>query len=233
MTRNFKAFGLAMVAALALSAVVASGAQATTASVQASSYPATLTGNQKTVNVWSVGGGVRKVSCKTAIFHGTLTAAADPVTLTPTHAECTSEPFGPVTETMNGCDYDLYPNSVTPSTGTMTTDLTCPAGKEVEIYLYENAEKHGKGEPLCRYDIPPQAGLAAGEYHNETNAATGKKDITATLNVTNVAVKSTINGKILCGIAPGATGTTTLSGSVTFTADQDSVGGAPVDLFVE
>jgi hypothetical protein len=233
MTRNFKAFGLAMAAALALSAVVASGAQATTASVRAGSYPATLTGEQKTVNVWSVGGGVRKTSCKTAVFHGTLTAAADPVTLTPTYAECNSEPGGPVTFTMNGCDYDLYPNSVTASTGTMTTDLTCPAGKEVEMYLYENAEKHVKGEPLCRYDIPAQTNLSAGEYHNETNAATGKKDITETLNVTNVAIKSTMNAKILCGIAPGATGTTTLSGSVTLTADEDNAGGLPIDVFVE
>jgi hypothetical protein len=233
MTRNFKAFGLAMVAALALSAVVASGAQAATASVQASSYPATLTGNQKTTNVWSVGGGVRKASCKTAIFHGTLTAAADPVTLTPTYAECTSEPFGPVTNTMNGCDYAFHLNSVTSTTGTMTTDIRCPAGKEVQIYLYESAAKHASGEALCTYDIPPQTNLSAGEYHNETNAATGKKDITATLNVTNVAVKSTVSAKILCGIAPGATGTTTLSGSVTLTADEDSVGGAPDDVFVE
>jgi hypothetical protein len=233
MTRNFKAFGLAMVAALALSAVVASGAQAATASVRAGSYPATLTGNQKTVNVLSVGGGVRKVSCKTAIFHGTITAAADPVTLTPTYSECNSEPGGPATVTMNGCDYDLYPNSVTATTGTGTADLTCPAGKEVEVHIYENAEKHAKGESLCTYDIPPQTNLSAGEYHNETNAATGKKDITATLNVTNIATKSTVNAKILCGIAPGATGTSTLSGSVTLTADEDNGIGAPVDVFVE
>jgi hypothetical protein len=101
------------------------------------------------------------------------------------------------------------------------------------VHIYENAEKHAKGESLCTYDIPPQTNLSAGEYHNETNAATGKKDITATLNVTNIATKSTINAKILCGIAPGATGTSTLSGSVTLTADEDNVSGLPIDVFVE
>lgn len=230
MVRKLKVLGIAAVAVLAMSAVVASAAHAATGKLTATEYPATLTGEQVGVNKFVIAAGVRTVTCKKATFHGTIKEAADPVTLTPTYSECHAAPNEiPATVTMNGCDYSLKANTVTSTTGTLTADLLCPAGKDVEIHLYENATKHKENSPLCQYTVKEQLNLPAGEYHNEGSGST--EDVTATLKA-NPVTTVTKGSKILCGAAAGSEVAATLEGTATLKGEVDG-GTAPIGILID
>lgn len=215
MIRKVKMLGLATVAVLALSAMVASAAQAATASLNAASYPASLSGAQVGVNKFIIANGVRTVTCKTATFSGTISAAADPVTLTPAYSECHAAPNElPATVTMNGCDYSLSANT---TGAALTADLVCPTGKDVEIHLYENATKHKEGSALCDYTVQAQTNLPAGTYSN------GAGTVTANLKA-NPKTTVTKGSKILCGAAIGGTVSAILEGTVDLSGKTDQGG---------
>jgi hypothetical protein len=228
MIRNLKALGLAVVAVLAMSAVVASAAQAEAGTVTAEKYPVTLTGSQVGTNELVVGNGARRVSCATANAHGTLAAASTSLTLTPSYSTCTSTGGLPVTVTVNGCDYNLAPTKVTATTG----NVICPAGKQLVVDVYATAAKHTENVRACEYQIGEQKGLSAGEYHLEGAGTT--REITATLNVTNIVTKNTIGSKLLCGLAAGETGTSVLTGTQTLTGEEDPPGAEPkhIGIFI-
>ena len=144
MIRNIKMLGLLVVAALALSAVIASAAQAETGTYTAGLTPSThttstLTGEQEGTSEWNhfVAFG-QQITCENqgVHYHGTISGGvATQVTITPTYADCTAEGL-PETVTMNGCDY-IFTRPVT-DTGKMTAkaDLTCPAGKSIDIEVF-------------------------------------------------------------------------------------------------
>jgi hypothetical protein len=121
MRGKLKTLGVALVATLAVSAVVASAAMAT-AKITASDgvYPLVLTGHQEAK---AEGGGSvpgenffestpgNKVHCTTATYESTVAAAANAttITVTPHYAGCTATPSGGgsvnATVDLNGCDY--------------------------------------------------------------------------------------------------------------------------------
>ncbi len=238
MTHRLKALGLAVVAVLSMSAVLASAAQAETGVLTPQVPPAIVTGEQ-------LGGGItfdigaaplKTVSCGTSDLDATLFGPMDPVTFTPTYEGCTSLPgFQPVTVTTNGCDYTLgftRPGSTNdpPGTGKLTAGIDCPVGQQIEIHIYENAVKHAENVSLCTYDIGPQAPVPAGTYHARMGPPA---DIEATIEARFTA-KSTIPLGGCGGMLPNQHLPITLTGTYTLRAYQDFGGleGAPIGLHV-
>jgi hypothetical protein len=230
MPRNLKALGLAVGAMLVMSAALASAAQAETGALTAQKYPAIVTGQKvNAVPVFDIGAApIRTVVCPTADLDGTLFGPTDPVTFTPTYGGCVSEPGGlPMTIAMNGCDYTVgfaRPNTTGEegATGKLTAAIDCPAGQKIEIHIYENAANHAGGVALCTYDIPPQAAVAAGVYHNKQG---NPGDVEATLGAKFTAQR-TVGPPMLCGGPPPTQHLPiTLTGAYTLRAFDDFGGG--------
>lgn len=199
--------------------------QVTTPSLSAASHPAGLEGLQVgEAHKLVIGGGVRTITCNTATLSGTITAAADPLTLTPIYRECHAAPGNlPVTVTMNACAYSLTANT----TGTsITGDLVCPLGKDVERHLYESEAKHAENVPLCAYTVQAQTNVPVGIYESIAGGA-----IRATVKASPTTFV-TKGSKILCGAAAGGAVAATLEGTVDLTGKTDP-GGAADALEVE
>jgi hypothetical protein len=225
MIRNLKMLGLAAVAVLSMSAMLASAAQAEKGTLTAESYPTILTGTQTgALTSFVVAGGVRSVHCTNANLDATITGPTTSVTVTPTYSGCTALPGNlPVTVIMNKCHYTLEltkPGSTGHPAGTGAATVTivnCEAGKTIEVNIYETAAKHTAKTPLCAYTVAAQGPLAAGTYHNNAGPP---KDITSTLEVKPVTVNK-IGPAILCGAAAGANVATTLKGTYTIEGFKD------------
>jgi hypothetical protein len=211
MMRKIRALGIAVGATLALSAALASAAQAETGALTTVGFPSIITGQKQGVGpTFDIGNGpLRTVSCGISNLETTLEGpAADPVTLQPNYANCTSEPGGatPVTVTMNGCDYTIgfgKPGTTNQpaTTGTMRGGIDCPAGQQIEIHVYENAFAHAMNVSTCTYDIRPQGPVPAGIYHNTVHAGM-VPDVTATINATFTATSTIGAGGVVCGGDP-------------------------------
>jgi hypothetical protein len=227
MIRNLKMLGLAAVAVLSMSAMLAPAAQAENGFLTAESYPTVLTGTQTGALVSTVvANGVRSIHCTNANLDGTITGAASFVTIAPTYSGCTALPGNlPATILMNGCDYTVWltrPGSTghPAGTGGVSTTIDCPAGSVIEKKIYETAAKHTAGTPLCHYTLAAQGPLAAGTYHNNAGPP---KDITWTMEVKPVTVNK-IGPAILCGAAAGANVATTAKGTYTIEGFKDLAG---------
>lgn len=210
MMRKIKALGLAVGATLALSAALASAAQAETGALTTVGFPSIITGQQGEGATFDIGNGpLRTVSCGTSDLEATLNApAADPVTFRPNYQNCTSEPGGatPVTVTMNGCDYTIgfgKPGTTNQpmTTGTMRARIDCPVGQQIEIHVYENAFAHAANVSTCTYDIGPQGPVPAGIYHNTAHVGM-VPDVRATINATFTATSTIGAGGVVCGGDP-------------------------------
>ncbi len=130
MIRNFKTFGLALVALLAMSAVAASAASADPAKAQFHSEAAhtTLSGTQVGTNTFTVNAGT--THCKTAKFAGTTTTATTKeVTVSLDYTNCNLTAFGgeslEATVDSTGCDYLL--------TASGSAHVGCEAGKALRV----------------------------------------------------------------------------------------------------
>lgn len=205
--RNLKRLGIAFVAVFAMSAVVASAAQAVNYTSTDGNYPTTVAGNQEGTHEFKAG--IRTVTCSTAQFEGTATAASSTLTITPTYTNCLATGSLPVTVAMNGCDYLFHATSTTAS----TTDIVCPVGNKIVVNIYASAAAHGEGKaPVCKINIGGQTGLTGLATENQGSGTTASVKTTA--NIANIAV--TIEGSALvCGTGATATykGVTPISGS--------------------
>ena len=164
MIRKFKTLGLAMVAVLAMSAFVASAAQA---QYTASSYPTTATATSALGNdVFTTEGG--SVECASH-FQGTLTEASSTLTVTPTYTSCKAFGFAHATVNMNGCAYVFHRTSATSSNAT----VECPAGKSITV-VAGNCEIviHAQG---------PLSSVATANSGNHVNAKANVGGITYTV----------------------------------------------------
>ncbi|HST70743.1 MAG TPA: hypothetical protein VLI94_13940 [Solirubrobacterales bacterium] len=124
MIRKFKTLGLAMIAVLAMSAFVASTAQA---QYTASSYPTsvgmyTALGN----DVFTTEGGT--VECQ-GTYGGHLNEASNSLTISPYYENCKAFGFVSATVTMNGCAYIFDRQSATSSTAT----VECATGNKIQV----------------------------------------------------------------------------------------------------
>ena len=145
MKRNLKTLGLALIAVLAMSAMVASAAGAATfTATEGAKITATDSGSVK----FTVTG--TEVTCGNAVYTGTAPAASfASITVNATFSECktaissaTILGFG-----AGECDFVLYAGG--------TADLVCAAGKDVTI-----------SAGPCVVHIPGQIGLDTLGYSN-------------------------------------------------------------------
>jgi hypothetical protein len=226
MTRNLKSLGLAFIAVFAMSAVVASAAYATNTNFHIAKANATITGagpGAGVANFFTVTTGTGKDlltrcegpnSFKGAFAVGVTTS--EPMTLTSEYRNCTVA-GSESTVTMNGCDFLFHSNS--PTLTTVSTDIVCPAGKEI-------TETTVSG---CVIHIPPQSSLTLTTFVNTGAVGSETRDMDANLNLTGI--KYTITA----GCPNTPTNLTTTDGTykeeLTITAE--SALGVSVGIFMD
>lgn len=199
MTRNLKAFVLALIAVSAMSAVAATAAQAVPV-FNAAKYPAIIDATTKrtigsSTEVLIVGN--REVECEVAHFKAKLKAPTNALTVTPLYTDhqeggvCKTGQIFKTTVTENGCDYqfNLTKKDATDYTGTM--DILCPAGKLIEIHVRDVFDKES-----CTITVPPQKGLGTLTFKNNGNHIDVSGEV---INVVSTMHSKNIN----CGINPG------------------------------
>ena len=139
MTRNLKALGLALIAALALGAIGAQGASAVVEHSyrsDAANEKTVLTGHSEGDHVFEAGTGGAKVTCTTATFSGTQSGnIVDTVTVHPIYTSCKLG-ANSVTVTTGGCNYII--DSDTTAGGHFngehaTVSVECESTHDVEI----------------------------------------------------------------------------------------------------
>lgn len=222
MTRNLKILGLAVVAALALSAVVASGASAKH-HFAAPNAPTDGTGSQTTQNIFTTSGG--EVKCNTATFSGTQGAIrSSSVSVTPAYSGCTAFGFATTHVKMNGCTYEFTTPTVNLGGGQFTGEpphVRCPAGAQIEI----TPTFFGS---VCTVKVPPQT-PTSGHVLYQNQGVDATRDVLVTSGVTGIHY-TVQPGGTLCG-ASGTNGSYT--GSVTLRGYQDGNHAIHEPIFIE
>jgi hypothetical protein len=190
---RLKAFGLALLAALALGAVAASAASAVP-QFHAESEDTTLTGTQTVLSELALDVGTLK--CEVLKFDGTTqTKTSTTVTIRPTFEKCKLSGENALV-TMNGCDFGFHVLNEEGFKGTM--DIECPDTViEVEV-------------PFCTVTIPEQTGLGSVKYTNEGEATTRAVVFDLSLN----GIKYTEHG-FLCANETVETNNGTFTSQVT------------------
>jgi len=182
MTRKIKALGLALVASLAMSALVASAAQAEFHSTVAHTI---LTGEQTTTHKFTVGSGFGAITCKKAKFTGTTTATTESSqVITPEYKECTDS-FGRTAHVTVEAKYRF----TTPSKTTENAEVHLEGKITVQI-------TNGSGVVICDVHITSQTNNNI-IYHNVAGG------VEVTTNTNNVAT-TTSGGSLNCGVSDGA-----------------------------
>lgn len=165
MKLNLKVLGLAVVAALALTAVVASGAQA--AEFHSETTPTNLTGTSTGNHVFNAAGA--KITCKNATFTGQQTGlVTSEVTVGATYSNC-SFLFFNVNVNMHGCEYKFHSNNSVDVVGGSCTGIT-----------YEGAG--------CKVVVPAQSGLSTVGF--ATAGSGSSRTINVSPNVTGIKYTS-------------------------------------------
>lgn len=128
MTRNLKALGLALVAAFAMSAVVASAASAESAfKFKSNTANPILTATQhgSNVDVFTTDAGT--VSCNTANYVGSQAGTeTNEIEVAPTYSGCTAFGFIGVPIHTNGCKYRFTTGTKTGSDFEGSVHIVCP-----------------------------------------------------------------------------------------------------------
>lgn len=217
MIRKFKALGLALVAVFAMSAMVATAAQATSGTVtffpsnaqgvtftaeQIGEHIFTLTDHKVTVEGKEE---FANTKCKKAVFDavGTVAAGATSVTVTPTYSECKS--FG-LTATIdhNGCNYILHSKTKIVSGWDVETTLTCPAGKGITITA-ATCEVTVSPQSLPHTSEVTNAGVSSPETGMDLHLHTDITGINYTVNKDGIGCPLSGTGNFVNGDYDGTT----------------------------
>jgi hypothetical protein len=202
MTRNLKALGLTVVAVLAISAMVASAAQAD--QFTTSVYPSNIKGAQTTTHSFVIGGN-RTLTCDEAIFSGALSEASSSITINATYGSAGTachvillENTFDATVIMNSCDFLLTEPTAAETKGTMHILCSTP-GNSIEIHVYNGHNvAHTEANQICRYSIAPQTPGGSLQY---TNTATVPKTVTKHAALSGIALTRKFGTLAACGAA--------------------------------
>lgn len=197
MKGNLKVLLLALVAALALSAMTASAAFGTAKFTTVSGeYPSVAIGEQEsslhTLSYFEATPG-EKIGCKVAKYEGTLTEASTNLTITPHYRECQATGALTVNATvdLNGCDFLFEALTNTSATDTHgAAKVVCPAGQKITVTA-----------ATCSVHVFPQTIKKGITY---TNLANGQ--VTVDVDVTNEIHYEDTDG-FLCPFSGNTTGT--------------------------
>jgi hypothetical protein len=202
MTRTFKQIGLVLTAALAISAVAASAAQA--GEFTAEKYPATMTGMQLENHQFKFKMGT--VICKTASFHGELAGPANMLTLSAAYGECTTGGGAAVNVNMTSCDYRLNAGeTVVEDIVEGSLDIVCgEAGDGIDFIVPATG---------CVVKVQAQNGLNSLTYTDKT----AEKDFDVDIALTGISYKQNAN----CGPGEGAFGNGEYTGKSTIKGEKE------------
>lgn len=223
MVRKLRALGLAVGALFAMSALVASAAQAETpAQFNATSYPSILTVEAKATQTFTAGT-LPAITCEKVSGEATVSEETSTITgVNVEYTECEADLFGGTAATVNfnGCDYVFHAGTMEgTSTSTGSADLVCPEGKEVVI----------NASGLCTVRIPGQTELGPITFHNEpAGEGTPEHWVRMSPNVSGIA--SSHSG--FCGSGSDAVGTYTGDVAVKGFEDVEDEEGSPVGVEV-
>jgi hypothetical protein len=183
MIRKIKTLGIVLAAALALSAMVASGAQGM---YHVSAPHSILVGSQTGSHVFTFGEGFGNITCTTSEIVGTTTAQT-PESLT-------------VTGTTSGCKDSVAGRTVhvAPYTYTFTTPKTTTGEAEVHTIKATTTHITAGGFGTCHVEIPVQT-VGGITYHN-LGGTNGVELTTESTGIDTV----TSGGFFNCGLANGA-----------------------------
>jgi hypothetical protein len=164
MIGKLRALGLVLVAVIALGALMASVASA---GALTSTGKVKLSGSESegTLTVFGM-----KVVCQVTYEfgnvgetpHGLISSGATTLTSNEIHFGCSSfigETKAPSTFTTNGCDVVKHITHIIFSLYSITYDVVCPAGKEIEVHAYTSS---AHTSTVCTVKIPAQTGLTGG-----------------------------------------------------------------------
>jgi hypothetical protein len=223
MKHNLKALGLAVVVALALSATLASAAQAI-GRFAAGSYPAIVTGTSSGAFTNT---GLTTTVCGSESFSTPMLTDSNTLQVTPSYSNCFHWGTQPVTITTNGCTFTLAISSLEGTTGEGQETVNCPAGKEIVMVRYETKAKQEKGESLCEWGIGPQGPLGRLEFYKQGSGSSESIKLETNIGFQAKAIKGS---KAVCG-GSGGTGISYAGTSqVIARADVGGVAGAQVGL---
>jgi len=216
MIRNLKFLGLALVAALAMSSVVASMASADVITSESAAVT-TATGKQEGTDVFKTHGG--QVNCTTVTYTGTFSSGASSALVAPTFSGCSYAGLA-MTIDMNGC---LYRINVTGGTSTEgSIDIVCTGSNEITVTA------PSVGTKKCILHIPAQTDLTKVKGTNIGAGAT--REITLDISITNIKYSQTAGTAETgnCATADSTTGGT-YEGTAIVTG---SISGAHVGIFL-
>lgn len=213
MTRKFKALGLSLVAVFAMSAVVASAAQA--GHIGWESGATKLTAKALQIQEFDTTAGT--IKCNEISGEVDLSKYSNPTETLETenlkytnngssNCESSVSGFEPTVE-MNECDYRFHADETVennPDAIEVTTDVVCPTGKDITI----------NGGFLCTVHVGSQSGLTT--LTATTNTEVTPEDIVLEPDVTNIDYSH----EGLCGFGSGTDGT--YNGDVTITAEDNN-----------
>jgi hypothetical protein len=190
--RNIKALGLALVAVFAMSAVIASAAQAEQ-SYRSSGTPTELSGTQVATNKFHVPG-AGTVECTGANFTGTVTGTAvSTLEVHPTYSNCVAFGFAGTHITTTGCNYKFD----TPVANQAAVHVLCTGTNTIKI------TPTFFGASVCTVEVGSQTPTGVVDLANNA----GKTDVLVTSTVTGISHTAG------CGASAAADGEYT--GSVT------------------
>ena len=179
MTRNLRILGLALIAAFAMSAMVASVASATSFWFKSANSWTVLTGSQIGSDQFTTNSGT--VACSTTSYTGSQSGTtATTVSLVPTYSGCEISGVSLTIHT-NGCVYELHTHTKTSATQhTVTTTIVCPTTTSPSHKTHQIEMTVGKPTRKCTIDVPEQT-IATGV--TLTNAGTSPTDIKADISI--------------------------------------------------
>ena len=210
MIRNFKAMGLAVVAVLAMSALVASSASA---QFEAETVPVTVTTSSNSMQKFAVAVGQTPIECTTLKSKGTQSVTPSTTFTThPEYSNCETFLGQEVTVNTTGCNYVFH---VSKGSTSGTTDVECEAGKTIVITVGS----------ICTYTIGTQTGLSSVSFKNTGSGTT--REIIVEPNVTGI--KSTLTTNDFFCPTPGSG---TYTGNSVSTGE-NSAGTAHIGIFVD
>ncbi|HEX6666243.1 MAG TPA: hypothetical protein VF081_06575 [Solirubrobacterales bacterium] len=206
-------FGVAMLAAFALMAVSASGAQAT--NWTAASYKALISGEQSSPSSTSFGfEDSTTAKCVKVGLAGELTAASSSLTLSPGYTECTAFGFSEATITPNECTFTLKATSGSVDTFSGSGEIKCPEGKKI-VVVGGN----------CEVKIGAQS---IGTVSYKTVTASEPDEIEATLSTSAITYEKSKDG-ISCPLTgTGSKSTGTLTGTIKLKAGKEDT--TPINI---
>jgi hypothetical protein len=232
MTRNLKVFGLALIAAMALCAVVASAASAD--EFKAEKAPVTLTGIQDpgTLDKFTTTAGT--LECEKANYTATQAAVqATSITVTPVYSACSVGGAVPAVIDMNGCDYKFTLDAAPATTGTVHVE--CPTTVGPPHVTHEITITVGApGTVKCTIHVHEQT-IGGILYKNVGAGAT--REITVEISASGITYIETGGPGLGTGLGACASSPTqhngTYNGKATITGEEDKVGGgAHIGIFV-